>query len=323
MARFTVTGLLLGTCAGQTPQLRVRDSITGCSSPQDCSLNGKCVNGVCDCNVAFKGDSCEILNLQNGSQSALGYHAVEHTEKGQIKLSSWGGSAHRGANGVYHLIASEIGDGVGMTLWGCASRIIHATSPDPLHHPFVKKRVLFENFSHEPRCAFNPQGGLVCYFAHNPIYHLNDKCAGANGTTPASGGCDCANQVPYSMPTMMSYVSDIDDDSAEWSTPVHITAIGSGTDSNICECRLQGRADSAQSSTQFQFCLFQRHTFFRTDQCTLCTATTQAPTSTSSLPATGQRSTLTGCTPTFCAMEVRYMLLYPPMQARLRVSGCL
>jgi hypothetical protein len=135
----------------------------------------------------WKGDSCKILNLKNGSPSSLGYHGVD----GTTNLSSWGGSVHRGKNGTYHLIASEIGDGVGVVLWNCASRIIHATSPDPLTQPFVKKKVVFENFAHEPRCAFNPDCGLVCFFTHNPTFHLNKNCAGANGTTP-TGSCACS-----------------------------------------------------------------------------------------------------------------------------------
>jgi hypothetical protein len=221
----------------QSLQWRVRQITAGCTTADDCSLNGKCEGGKCVCTPAWKGDSCEILNLKDGTPSSLGYHGVD----GTINLSSWGGSAHRGKNGTYHLIASEIGHGVGMVLWGCASRIIHATSPDPLTQPFVKKKVLFESFSHEPRCAyFNSDGGLVCFFAHNPMFHLNKNCAGANGTTPA-GRCGCSSmgkgdkQPIKGMPTVMSFVSNIDDDAAKWSEPQTIAVIDPGTDSNLCK----------------------------------------------------------------------------------------
>jgi hypothetical protein len=215
-------------------QWRVREGTPGCATAEDCSLNGKCEQGRCMCSSAWKGDSCEILRLMDGSPSALGYHGAEKsTTKVAVSLSSWGGSVHRGKNGTYHLISSEIGHGVGMTLWNCASRIVHATSSDPLTQPFVKNRVLFGTFSHEPRCAFNPSGGLVCFFAHNPSFHLNDKCNGANGTTPASGGCGCAHALRSGMPTMMSYTPDIDDDSAEWSSPQEIGVLGASPDSNM------------------------------------------------------------------------------------------
>jgi hypothetical protein len=218
-------------------QWSVRQSEAGCTTAEDCSLNGKCTEGKCTCTPAWKGDSCEVLNLKSGTPSALGYHGVD----GTTLLSSWGGSAHRGENGTYHLIASEIGSGVGMLLWNCASRIIHATSPDPLTQPFVKKRVLFETFSHEPRCTFNPKGGLVCFFAHNPTLHLNKDCSGANGTTPTVGNCGCAqiqstgDDVTKGLPTVMSFISNIDSDTAEWSTPQTISVINPNTDSNLCK----------------------------------------------------------------------------------------
>ena len=214
-------------------QWRVRESIPGCTTAEDCSLNGKCDAGTCVCREAWRGDSCEILNLKNDTSSSLGYHGSD-ASTGLLR-SSWGGSAHRGRNGTYHLITSEIKAGVGMTLWQCASQIIHATSPDPRTLPFVKQSVLFESFSHEPRCAFNPsmEGELVCFFVHNPTFKLNDKCAGANGTTPADGGCACSAPTSGGMPTMMSYITDIDDDSAEWSSPQMITVLGNDVDSNM------------------------------------------------------------------------------------------
>jgi hypothetical protein len=237
MALLGVLVLAAHHCVAVPPavQWRVRESAPDCANAEDCSLNGKCEGGRCICSGAWKGDSCEVLRLKDGSPSALGYHGVEKSPEGDItSLSSWGGSAHRGKNGTYHLISSEIGHGVGMTLWNCASRIIHATSPDPLTQPFVKQRVLFESFAHEPRCAFNPAGGLVCFFVHNPAFHLNDKCGGANGTTPPASGCMCAHVAHAGgMPTMMSYIADIDDDSAEWSSPQAISVLGDSCDSNI------------------------------------------------------------------------------------------
>ena len=34
---------------------------SGCTSTLDCSLNGDCVDGVCDCDPAWKGDQCHEL----------------------------------------------------------------------------------------------------------------------------------------------------------------------------------------------------------------------------------------------------------------------
>ena len=160
-----------------------------CSSRLDCSLNGACVSGACVCEAAWRGDHCHELSLRTDAPSTLGYHGAE----GGVRMSSWGGSIHRGKSGQYHLIASEIAPGAGMMLWECASRIIHATSADPLTTPFVKQRVLWEQFSHEPRCAFEPLGGLVCYFSHWPGRKLAGACNSSRGSTPASG-CGCQGE---------------------------------------------------------------------------------------------------------------------------------
>ena len=98
-------------------QWRVRESTLGCATAEDCSLNGKCDAGKCVCSSACRGASCEMLRLKDGTPSALGFHGAEHSTKegagaSMLSLSSWGGSVHRGKNGAYHLIASEIGHGV-------------------------------------------------------------------------------------------------------------------------------------------------------------------------------------------------------------------
>ena len=74
-------------------------------------------------------------------------------------------------DGKYHAILSEMGGGVGLKLWTCASRIVHATSTDPLTEPFKRERVLFDSFAHEPRCASVPDAAsaFVCFFAYNPL----------------------------------------------------------------------------------------------------------------------------------------------------------
>eukprot|EP00666_Eupelagonemidae_sp_cell4sb_P015649 gene15649-3551_t len=90
------------------------------------------------------------------------------------------------------MVLSEMKGGAGLLPWCCNSQVILASSPDPLVHPFVRRRVLWETFAHEPRCARGPSGEFVCYFSYNPQYNrrYGAPCKGANGSTDASCRCD-------------------------------------------------------------------------------------------------------------------------------------
>jgi hypothetical protein len=185
---------------------------TRCTGDLSCSFNGVCsAAGTCECEPAWKGRFCETLAVEPGGRQ-LGYQASE----GGLRLSSWGGAPLRADDGTYHLIASEMINHAGLVPWGCNSRVIHATSADPLTQPFVKQRVLWETFSHEPRCARVPTGAreFVCYFSHNPDYP-SAPCAGRDGSTDQES-CRCNNG--GDKPTYMSYSSSLD--AGNWSTPV-------------------------------------------------------------------------------------------------------
>lgn len=109
------------------------------------------------------------------------------------------------------MMVSEMAKHAGLLPWGCNSRIVHTTSADPLNEPFTKKRVLWDIFSHEPRCTRAPTREYVCYFSHNPKYP-SLPCKGTNGNTDTDCRCDDGGPKP----TYMSYTSDID---GNWSTP--------------------------------------------------------------------------------------------------------
>ena len=122
---------------------------------------------------------------------------------------------------------------LGLKLWTCASRIVHATSTDPLTEPFKRERVLFDSFAHEPRCASVPDAAsaFVCFFAYNPLGgpQLGKGCGGGNGSTPTT--CDCSTSFRFRAPTAMSYTTDID--SGVWSEPRIIEAVPPAPDSNM------------------------------------------------------------------------------------------
>jgi len=178
-----------------------------CHSKADCSYNGNCTLGHCVCISAWTGEYCEILHVISGHRN-LGYQGVVN---GTLS-SSWGGAPLLADDGTYHMIVSEMINSAGLTPWGCNSHIIQATSPDPLKSPFVRKRVLWGVFSHEPRCTRAPAGEFVCYFSYNPKYP-SPPCAGTNGETNTN--CHCNNG--GEKPTYMSYTKDLE---GEWSEPV-------------------------------------------------------------------------------------------------------
>eukprot|EP00937_MAST-01D_sp_MAST-1D-sp2_P002911 g2911.t1 len=238
---------LVGT--GGATLVAVRKYTSSCTSDMDCSLNGKCgAGGTCTCSAGWGGAHCERLALL-ASARALGYHGA--TADGGTRLSSWGAAPMRGPDGTYHAILSEMDAGVGLTLWTCASHVVHATTPDPLTQPFVKRRVLWPVFAHEPRCAAVPAATLpaaatgggngtapaaapfVCFFAYNPVpggrAALGPGCSGGNGSTPA--GCRCDKSFRFRAPTAMSYTADID--SGKWSEPRVLDAIPAAPDSNM------------------------------------------------------------------------------------------
>ena len=181
-----------------------------CTTDFSCSFNGVCDTGSCSCSAAWRGRFCETLAVEAGPRK-LGYQPHE----GGSRLAAWGGAALRDDAGLYHLIASEMVGHAGLVAWGCNSRVIHATSTDPLTQPFVKRRVLWDVFSHEPRCTRAPATKeFVCFFSHNPAYP-SPPCTGSAGNTDPES-CRCNNG--GDKPTYMSFTTDLL--AGNWSAPV-------------------------------------------------------------------------------------------------------
>ena len=197
-----------------------------CTHRSSCSHNGECSPvGTCSCTSAWTGEYCEKLRLLPGRRS-LGYQGKD--VDGSL-LSSWGGAPLRADDGTYHMLVSEMANGAGLLPWACNSRVIHATSDDPLTQPFVKRRELFGLFSHEPRCTRAPAGGpFVCLFSHNPDYHLLPHAAACHGNGHGSSllSCNCNNGGPK--PTYMTHTTDLN---GNWSLPVLVANVS--CDANV------------------------------------------------------------------------------------------
>jgi hypothetical protein len=59
-----------------------------CKTDSDCSLNGLCVSGLCDCDAAWQGKHCSEFALVPGER-ASGYRNIDDKTWGNT--SSWGG----------------------------------------------------------------------------------------------------------------------------------------------------------------------------------------------------------------------------------------
>lgn len=71
-----------------------------CRNANDCSLNGKCTNGTCECRLPWIGHRCETLNLEPPKPD-YGYQGVDdghHT-------SSWGGAVLKHEDGLWHMVS--------------------------------------------------------------------------------------------------------------------------------------------------------------------------------------------------------------------------
>eukprot|EP00656_Telonema_subtile_P013704 TRINITY_DN16965_c0_g1_i3.p1 TRINITY_DN16965_c0_g1~~TRINITY_DN16965_c0_g1_i3.p1 ORF type:complete len:560 (+),score=93.21 TRINITY_DN16965_c0_g1_i3:139-1818(+) len=149
-----------------------------CKTGLDCSLNGQCVQGACQCLPSWKGDSCDVLNLIPATDAtAGGAYRSAYT-------SSWGASVALGPDGTYHMFTSEMANHCGLKSYTSNSQIVHATSPRP-EGPFKRREVIVESFAHNPTVVTDPRDGTQV------LYHIGcgtgqkTKMTGCtNGTTP-------------------------------------------------------------------------------------------------------------------------------------------
>lgn len=149
-----ITSLTAGTCGSNT---------TG--SAFNCSCNGRCSAGTCECASGWKGKYCHQLDplpTPNGP----GLDQV-HAEP---FISTWGGSViYDRQTALYHMYASEVTRHCGIHRWVTNSIVAHATSTgasDGWH--FKRQSQVSGLFSHEPIVARAPSGEYVVYLTHFP-----------------------------------------------------------------------------------------------------------------------------------------------------------
>ena len=199
-----------------------------CAGDSDCSQNGKCNEGSCDCNAGWSGHACQSLDLEPVNPSKFGFRSVVEGSN----RSTWGGAIIRQVvdhdKAIFHMYASEITKGCGMNAWCQNSQIVHAIATDA-SGPYHRHDVVFPPFAHEPSIAFDPTNRTYVMFFTAQIPDTRKICdVCANGTT--LGPCPDANQCsPNTDPTYMSYSAY---PSGPWSDPVMVLG-STGSDTNL------------------------------------------------------------------------------------------
>ena len=164
---------------------------TDCSGHMGCSLNGKCLDAVCVCDLAWKGPACARLailpTIRNEPAAAYG------GDSQLPNMSSWGGSVLRDDDGIYHLWVSEFVNGCGLSAWLSNSQIAHATARTATG-PFTKQNTSLGIFSHNvvPLRAPKTFGtGARPYY----LFHLGTGTESGRRPKNASGPpIDCSNR---------------------------------------------------------------------------------------------------------------------------------
>lgn len=124
-----------------------------CISDDDCSLNGVCLAGSCHCVPEWRGHDCGTLNLlpARSDPEAAGFY--------EAHASSWGGSLVQEGS-VYHMFASRMVNGCGLSEWTSNSAVVHLTASDA-EGPYVLNSTVVPHFAHGPSVRRMQDGGFL------------------------------------------------------------------------------------------------------------------------------------------------------------------
>ena len=192
-----------------------------CRDNEDCSLNGECTSGRCDCRAAWIGHRCETLVTLPAKRNG-GYHGKDSGRNS----SSWGAAVLRGSDGLFHMWVSEMTEHCGIGAWHHNSRIVHATSETP-DGAFERQSVTWPVFAHEPSVVPGPNGEFVMFFtadfdrANGGARGGCRCCQGARSPCDGSTGPNDCSAAPSTV-RHFSYMSWTMDPNGGWSKPVKL-----------------------------------------------------------------------------------------------------
>lgn len=170
----------------------VVSSCAACTTDTDCSLNGFCRGGSCDCDPGWQGGDCGLLKLAPTGYNPHGSGRVYPAASSNT--SSWGGGVvHR--DGMYHLYTSEMAGRCGLASWATNSFIRHAVSPT-VDGVYAPRETVLPAWSHNAMPWVTPDGYVSIWHIGNGSLPRPERTGCQNGTTPAGPGPHAAGEVP-------------------------------------------------------------------------------------------------------------------------------
>eukprot|EP01063_Lacrimia_lanifica_P014719 TRINITY_DN21281_c0_g1_i1.p1 TRINITY_DN21281_c0_g1~~TRINITY_DN21281_c0_g1_i1.p1 ORF type:complete len:374 (+),score=107.99 TRINITY_DN21281_c0_g1_i1:44-1165(+) len=144
-----------------------------CTTEEDCSLAGACVNGQCVCDGWTHGAHCEQLNLLPADPARLGYR--------DLSMNSWGGSPVRHGD-TWYLFYSQLQGGCPLDgYWSKHCEMWRAESDHPMG-PWTNPTRILGSEAHNVRPYIAPDGTTVVYY----VGQQNQQSVTCNGS--ALGG---------------------------------------------------------------------------------------------------------------------------------------
>lgn len=137
---------------------------------------------------------------------------------GGLKLSdnssTWGGAVVRWQDGNYHMFASRMVNGCGLSDWTTNSQVVHAVSATPEGpYTLTEKPIVLDTFAHDTNAILAPSGEVVLFVTAR----ANVKPKNCSDEASLGGNESLANSTVYPKHSYMLWAAHPD---GPWSEPV-------------------------------------------------------------------------------------------------------
>jgi len=153
------------------------------SADQECALNGKLVNGSCQCDPQWSGVACGQLRLLPTPRNSgfEGGGDGRGQRNSSAVASTWGGSVIQDpTTKEYVMFVSRMSHHCGLSAWKTNSEIVQAVATSPTG-PYVQRgSAVLGRFAHNPSIHASKSGAIF-------LFHIG---CGKNSTQPIT---DCVN----------------------------------------------------------------------------------------------------------------------------------
>ncbi|KAL4927797.1 uncharacterized protein BDV17DRAFT_299061 [Aspergillus undulatus] len=159
-----------------------------CTADEDCSLNGLCRAGRCQCDPGWYGTDCGHLDLRPALKNNGYNHSTDGVDPSHLDIygnSSWGGTIVQDPQNptLFHLIASQFADGCGLSGWRPFSFIFRAESQTGPQGPYYYADSISKPFRHNPQVIWSPADEKYLFYTIGADDNeVRDKCSSISYT---------------------------------------------------------------------------------------------------------------------------------------------